>query len=244
MRHRHQSMRAATARTHPEWVLEAVEHHRGECSVLTGTESNHDRWGRLLKGDGWGTYRESGAFNQGDPWVSWATDVWQKQNGWVKPLSLFTYDGRRAHCTTVVLRHFRHQVDVSFMVTHMPAHVAEDLRSRRETSPRERAYNDSLGTLRDMVMRQRDRHPERRIVLVGDWNIDVRTEFAQEKFDRAFRGTGLDLVPVPRDADGTHNGRLIDWAFTDLTASGDVLNPNKASDHRPIALYYALKDQP
>lgn len=232
MRHRHQSMRFDRSEADIDMAL---GDHRAHCSVLTGTEGGAPRWGKLLRAPDWEVGREPGEWGSGDPWVSWETSMWKSISGWTVELSETSYAGRRPHARVQRLRHWRGH-EVTFICHHLPAHIETMMRIRRTTA-REVAYEESLRKLRKVVLRQRRRHPEASIVLVGDWNLDLRKRWVRRKLRRAFKGTGLELVPI-RDEPGTHGRRLIDWALTDLEAFGNVLPYNVASDHRPVQFTY------
>lgn len=229
--HRHQSLNTRMVRENPDAAMAALAKHRGECTVLTGTEGQNEA---VLKAPGWGVFREEGPFNRDDPWISWATDIWQKREGSIEELSSVTYEGRRAHAAVLRLRHMRLDNRVTFIVPHMPAHIARLLDARR-SSPQERAWVESLDTLRDLVRDVRRNNPHSAVVLVGDLNVSVKMPSHRRRLEIGLRGTGLHMVPIPRDVGGTLGPRLVDWAFSDLTSSGDVLARTDASDHRGVA---------
>lgn len=230
--HRHASLLARTIRENPGAVADALAHHRANCSILTGTEAVSGE--PMLRAENWGAFRdERGNF------VSWATDVWHRLAAWDRVLSDIEFDDRVSSAAFTALEHWKGS-ELVIGSCHLPAHIADDLRDGRKT-PRTRAYRESLGSLRDMVARQRRKHPDRYIVLAGDWNLDMRTEFARDLFARTFKGTGLRMVPVPAGNEGSFNGRLIDWAFTNLHSSGDVLKLTDASDHKAVAFVHEEK---
>lgn len=242
IRHRHQSWLHKMAADHPDQVALDLGEHRENCDILTGTEGAGKHWADQLRAPEWDLQRGDGPYNEGDPWVSWNTSVWDSEDlpGWTQELSDITYEGRRAHATARRLRRWDNRLTVTFICTHMPAHIGRLIRIWR-TSPQERAWKESLQTLRDMVLRIRRNHPGNRIVLVGDWNLDMHSRWVRRKFRRAFRGTGLQLVPVAGEG-GTHHGRLIDWALTDMRSSGAVLPPIDTSDHRGVAFTHRLEE--
>lgn len=238
VKHRHQSMRF----DRPEaTIVAALKEHRTNATVVTGTEGGNPRFLGLVKADGWGLRREPGDHNRDDVWITWNEAIWEPRVGWVQELSNETYDGRRAHVAIQKLRHREEGTRVFFMCHHLPAHIEREFKNQNLRNVRVRAYNESLRTLRELVPRLREKHPNAHFVVTGDWNLDFHKPWVPHRLGTRLAGTGLRKAAIPRGTKGTLGKRLIDWALTDLRASGDVLPHIKASDHRPVSLTYTIQ---
>lgn len=227
--HRHQSMKWNAPSID---VRDALNEHRRNASVITGTEGNNKRWAFLLRAQGWETMRDPGPTNRGDCWVSWDRDTWEDKGGFTRRLSTVTYDGRSPWATVQKLRHRQQGFRVLFVVVHLPAHIEADIRVRRTT--RVRAHLTGMRGLRRLINDIRRDHPWAHVVVCGDWNLNLHRRWVRTYIKTGLRGCGLKPAPIPRDG-GTHGPRLIDWALSDLVTRGQVLHHNTASDHRPVA---------
>lgn len=230
--HRHHSMLAKVIKTDPDAIRAALLLHKRNCSVITGTEATCPKWDTLLTEDGWQAFHEVGDYGRGDPWVSWDPALWTLAANWTLQLSAVTYNGRRCHAAVAVLDHKGFGRRVAFISVHFPAHLEGDMRRDRATT-RTRAYRSALAGLRDLVAHLRVEHPNIRIVLAADWNLNIRRAWVRGLLRHGLRTTGLTLVnPLPDK--GTHGKRLIDWAATDLNSTGGVLPHISPFDHDPI----------
>lgn len=231
--HRHHSMLAKVIKTDPDAIRAALRLHRRSCSVITGTEATRPKWGELLIENNWQAFHEAGDYGRGDPWVSWDPALWTLAANWTVQLSTVTYNGRRCHAAVAVLDHKGFGRRVAFISVHFPAHLEGDMRRNRATT-RTRAYRSALAGLRDLVAHLRVEHPDIRIVLAADWNLNIRHTWVRGLLRYGLRTTGLTLVhPIPDK--GSHGKRLIDWAATDLDSSGGVLPHISPFDHDPVA---------
>jgi len=238
VKHRHHSLKFNADESHIE---AALREHRAAATVVTGTETGAERWTRLLKAEGWEVRREMGDHAKGGVFVAWNDEVWEPRVGWVQELSDVTYDGRRVHVAIQKLRHRQEGTRVFFMASHMPAHIERAFFKRLRREPRVKAYNESLTTLRALIIRLRTEHPNAHFVVTGDWNLDFRKPWVPIRLGLRLRGSRLKAARVPKGTGGSHGKRLIDWAVTDLVGTGEVLKEMRASDHKPIAMVYEIE---
>lgn len=235
--HRHHSMRFDRGEAA---IISALKEHRAQATVVTGTEGGAPRFVGFLKADGWGVRHEPGPFARDDVWITWDESVWEPRVGWVQELSDETFIRRRTHLAVQKLRHREEKTRIFFMAHHLPAHIEKEFLDQNLRNVRVRAYNESLRTIRELILRLQKGHPNAHFVVVGDWNLDFHKPWVPRRLGARLRNTGLRKAVIPPGTRGTHGRRLIDWAVTDLKASGRVLPLIKASDHHPVVLTYDI----
>ncbi|GHJ59115.1 hypothetical protein NOK12_16330 [Nocardioides sp. OK12] len=123
---------------------------------------------------------------------------------------------------------------VTFIVTHLPARVEarNGFQRGRETA----VHADAVKGLRRLAAEQ-----NRRVIICGDVNLNLRRGWVRAWSDRVFRRYVSSWRKLP--AAGTFKGRIIDWhlAGRGITCSkARPLAPCAGFDHRPFVVTVEL----
>jgi hypothetical protein len=198
--------------------------------VLTVTEVDNPRRARALRASGWVVYRPPGT----DVALSWPRSRWRAAGarpgvlgnglgaGWVVLDRRAPRAGLRGEPSRILVT-----------LAHLPSHV--------EYGDRWRTGEPRVGLWRTAVRRwghqvaavAARRHPDL-VLVVADWNIDVRRPVWRSTVLRHFPGLRRtwDVGALPRA--GTHAGRrLIDATLTNGRGRARLLPRTASSDHRP-----------
>ncbi|WP_067428562.1 endonuclease/exonuclease/phosphatase family protein [Nocardioides jensenii] len=206
--------------------------------MITRTEATT---GTQFRTKAWGVFRKPGPRARGDVTVEHHRTPWKRLAGYAVRLSSKRYLGGKKECWAAVTVYRLRGSDRTRVVVgvHMPARVEGPL-LRGTNTVDTNAWTDALAQLGRLVAELREKCPHAEIVVVGDWNVNLRNKHFRDLIARQLRLTAA--APVNSNGKripwsrvrGTHGGRVIDWAFTNRHTTVKVLPSNAASDHRPI----------
>ncbi|MAE64168.1 MAG: hypothetical protein CMJ18_07815 [Phycisphaeraceae bacterium] len=124
---------------------------------------------------------------------------------------------------------------VTFIVTHLPARV-EGRNGWQRGTPTS-VHADAVRGLKRLAAEQ-----NRRVVIVGDVNLNLRRRWVQEWADHTFRRYAAAWHGRLPDA-GTFRGRIIDWHLSGRGVNAGPAQPLKrldGFDHRPFVVSLEL----
>lgn len=213
-------------------------HTRAPADLATFTEIQQRPRARTLHelDDGWTGYTDP----RTDVGVMWRNRKWDEIHRHRTRLTPHTYRTwtrgtiKRTYAITVILRADPPRTGrLLVTIAHLPAGIQRGDRFNRHTPQRNRVWADAVRGWAAWVDRARRRwHPDA-VLVVADWNVDLRRPVWRNRIRREFH-----LRPtwepghLPRR--GTQGrDRLIDGTLTDLRGRARLLRWTPVSDHTP-----------
>lgn len=218
-------------------VRDVRRHTRPPVDLLTLTEvQERARRVPLHHVDGWNVRTGQGT----DLAIMWRLSRWKLRASGVRPLTSLTYvgwSGRpvRQRMMFVVLDPRPPRTAPRLLVTlaHLPSAVEYGDSFRRSSPSRVAVWKDSLPGWRNAIRELRTRFRPSVVMIVADWNVDVRRPHWRRVLADAFPHQRLTWRrPLPTR--GTHaGGRLIDATLTNAHGRAVLRRHTAASDHTP-----------
>lgn len=220
----------------PASLSHALAAYAGTGAGLVTLTETTGRTGALRR-PGWGAYSRP---TRTDTAIMWRRDRWRPVARWttrLSPLRWYRPDGTRPRPVAAVwaVLERRDGLRVLVSVAHMPPHVQMRDSWRPGVPYRTAAYRDAVDRWGHLVMAARHRYRPGMVLVVADWNTDLRRPVWRRYVAGHFPGLRITWArPLPRS--GTHRGgRLIDATLTDARGRAQLLPDDPSSDHRPYA---------
>lgn len=189
---------------------------------------------QLRRQPGWRTFAPD---TRTDVAVSWQAGLWAPRARWVAQLTVrrhWTPTGALARPQRALYAVLdRGSTRVLVTVAHLPTHVQAGDQFGTLT-PRVRVWRSAIaGWAAATADAQRRWQPDL-ILVVADWNVDLRRTAWRSYVQDAFRHLRISWRPrAALPAAGTRNARFIDATLTNGAGRARLLSDDATSDHRP-----------
>jgi len=214
-------------------------------SLITLTEISRDWRSATLREKGWGHFNASAGGGADDCGIAWRTDTWHRKDAFARRLSTMrfpTVPGYRpivpTYAATALLKHVSSDKTLLVSCAHMPAHIEGHFRypGTEQWRARKRAYTSAVDGWSTMVLNQSRRHKPDAVLVVADWNLNLKYHWVREYFHDHWKKAGLKGAWQHFPTGGTHGNRIIDGSYIDgleVTDGPELLGVVRSSDHRP-----------
>lgn len=240
-----------------ESLESAVDQWRTSADLITLTEVNSDRRAATLAEVGWGYFNAKKDNGSDESAVCWDKDLWTLQNHWLRKLNTHQLDVGRKYVWSCSVMLKRRATGHRLLITtaHLPAHVdsfshAPPQDTQAYWLARKKIYQECgqhwSAHVKDLANKTR---PDAAMV-VGDWNINLKLDWARDwlhdrfdKYQLAWKLFPMDggslgggpVAPLGAPGKGTSD-RIIDGTLyrgLKVSEPPNLMARTASSDHRP-----------